>query len=162
MMIQGVTVMTTPSKTSAAEAETGTSDSVLLDEKQLASLERMVGRQRVAELLERMSGRIPAHLAAIDAALAVGNPEDLFGQAHGLKGAASMLGLVRLTAAAHRLCMAANDSQLAGMVSRDVRAAAEATLAGVADRLRHRGSGNSMQEAPRNARKSSPHPLAVR
>lgn len=108
----------------------------LLDEGHVASLERILGRHRVSELLQRLALRIPAHLEAIDRAIADSDRDELFREAHGLKGAASMLGLARLTAATQRLCLAANGCGHPKTIKDEVRAAAEVTLQCMAERVR--------------------------
>lgn len=114
-------------------------DAPFIDEGHVAALERMLGRPRTTALLKQLAARIPAHLEAIDRALAMGNADALSREAHGLKGASSMLGLSYLAAAAQRLCLAAKEPGHARTAKDEVRAAAEATLPWMAKRIRTAG-----------------------
>ncbi|NBC33804.1 MAG: hypothetical protein GVY13_14110 [Alphaproteobacteria bacterium] len=100
----------------------------LLQSDRLQMLEGMLGRPRLESLLRQLAERATQDLNAIVVALEAGDGAQASGLAHGLKGAAGMLGAARLAAAAEAFCDAADQGRSPMPALEDLRRAVADTL----------------------------------
>lgn len=113
---------------SAERTESAGAAPLLLPDR-LQALESMLGRLRVESLMGQLAVRAAQDLAGIGEALAAGDGEHASRLAHGLKGAAGMLGAARLAAAAEALRDPADDhGRSAAPALEDLRRAVADTL----------------------------------
>ena len=87
----------------------------MIDRETIDHILTVGGQPLLAQLVEMLKESVPQRLAAIDAAVAVGNAETILQQAHALRSGAGNLGATHLTTVAATMEMRARAGDLAGM-----------------------------------------------